>query len=108
MDDRWYTSSRLRSNSPVAFLTGRIEARISLPAGLGLWAAFWMLPANDSRGDWAASGEIDIMEVGRTLNTVRFVMSYFEAYHVNSVIHLLAQPIPLHFNKLNRNPNRLE
>lgn len=58
----------------MAYLTGRIEARILLPAGLGLWAAFWMLPANDSRGLWAANGEIDILEVGLSLNTVHFVM----------------------------------
>lgn len=63
VDERSYTSSRIRSMSPVAFLTGRIEARIRLPSGLGLWGAFWMLPANTSRGEWAATGEIDIMEV---------------------------------------------
>lgn len=65
VDERWYTSSRIRSSPPVAFLTGRIEARIQLPAGLGLWAAFWMLPSNSTaRGSWAATGEIDVMEVG--------------------------------------------
>ncbi|CAN0406405.1 unnamed protein product, partial [Laminaria digitata] len=62
VDDKWYTSSRIRSKSPVSFLTGRIEARIRVPAGLGLWAAFWMLPSNGTRGEWAATGEVDIME----------------------------------------------
>lgn len=69
MDERWYTSSRIRSKSPFAFLTGRIEARIRLPKGLGLWAAFWMLPNNSSRGEWAATGEIDIMEVRYSMPT---------------------------------------
>lgn len=63
IDERSYSSARLRTMSPVSFLTGRIEARIRVPSGQGLWAAFWMLPANQSRGDWAATGEIDIMEV---------------------------------------------
>lgn len=68
VDERWYTSSRIRSSPPVTFLTGRIEARIKLPSGLGLWAAFWMLPSNSTaRGNWAATGEIDIMEVGTTV-----------------------------------------
>lgn len=64
VDERWYTSSRIRSIYPIAaFLTGRFEASIKIPQGQGLWPAFWMLPANTSRGFWAATGEIDIMEV---------------------------------------------
>ena len=34
-----------------------------MPAGQGLWPAFWMLPDdNDVYGKWASGGEIDIME----------------------------------------------
>ena len=60
-----YTSARIRSIGPEApqILYGRIEARISMPQGAGLWPAFWMLPINSPYGGWAASGEIDIMEV---------------------------------------------
>lgn len=71
VDERSYTSSRIRSSPHVSFLTGRIEARIKLPAGLGLWAAFWMLPANSTRGNWAATGEIDIMEVSYDLTVTK-------------------------------------
>lgn len=63
VDERYYTSTRIRSVPAVSFLTGRIEASIQLPVGVGLWAAFWMLPTNSTRGNWAATGEIDIMEV---------------------------------------------
>ncbi len=35
---------------------------IDLPAGQGLWPAFWLLPQENAYGGWAASGEIDIME----------------------------------------------
>lgn len=39
---------------------GRVEARIKLPEGEGLWPAFWMLPVDDSiYNEWASSGEID-------------------------------------------------
>ena len=41
---------------------GKIEAKMKLPAGKGIWPAFWMLPENSKYGTWAASGEIDIME----------------------------------------------
>jgi hypothetical protein len=55
----------------VAFKYGRIEASIKLPSGQGLWPAFWMLPQDDTPeaipgagiyGDYAQSGEIDIVE----------------------------------------------
>jgi beta-glucanase (GH16 family) len=41
---------------------GRIEARIKLPIGQGLWAAFWMLGQGHPTIPWPASGELDIME----------------------------------------------
>jgi beta-glucanase (GH16 family) len=57
-----YTSARINTRDRFAFRYGRIEARIRLPGGQGLWPAFWMLPQDDVYGGWAASGEIDIME----------------------------------------------
>jgi beta-glucanase (GH16 family) len=41
---------------------GRIEARIKLPKGQGLWPAFWLLGSDFSHLGWPACGEIDIME----------------------------------------------
>jgi beta-glucanase (GH16 family) len=58
-----YTSGRMRSIGKVDIKYGRIEASIKPPAGQGLWSAFWMLPTDTRYGGWAASGEIDIMEV---------------------------------------------
>lgn len=57
-----YTSARINTRDRFAFKYGRIEARMRLPAGQGLWPAFWMLPQDSPYGKWAASGEIDIME----------------------------------------------
>jgi len=57
-----YTSARINTEDRFAFKYGRIEASIKLPAGQGLWPAFWMLPQDTSYGGWAASGEIDIVE----------------------------------------------
>jgi beta-glucanase (GH16 family) len=57
-----YTSARINTRDRYAFRYGRIEARIRLPGGQGLWPAFWLLPQDDVYGTWAASGEIDIME----------------------------------------------
>ena len=57
-----YTSARINTRDRFAFQHGRIEARIRLPGGQGLWPAFWLLAQDSPYGGWAASGEIDIME----------------------------------------------
>ena len=58
-----YTSARINTARRFDFQYGRIEASIQVPGGRGLWSAFWMLPTGLAYGTWAASGEIDIMEV---------------------------------------------
>ena len=57
-----YTSSRLNTQGKREFLYGKIEASIKIPAGQGLWPAFWMLGANINTVNWPLCGEIDIME----------------------------------------------
>ncbi len=73
-----YTSTRIRSAGKMSLTYGRIEARISLPLGQGLWPAFWMLPEDDTPyGIWAASGEIDIMEArGRISDLTSCALHY--------------------------------
>jgi beta-glucanase (GH16 family) len=62
-----YTSARIHTSNKVNFTYGKVEARMKLPAGKGIWPAFWSL---GQTGQWPASGEIDIMEfVGQTPNT---------------------------------------
>lgn len=58
-----FTSARLRTRGKVDITTGRIEARIKVPTGQGIWPAFWMLPSNERFGGWPLGGEIDIMEL---------------------------------------------
>ena len=41
---------------------GRFEMRAQIPAGLGMWPAFWMMGTNLFTQSWPACGEIDIME----------------------------------------------
>jgi beta-glucanase (GH16 family) len=57
------TSARLLSAGKQEFAYGRVEARLRIPKGQGIWPAFWML-GNDifTTNPWPASGEIDIME----------------------------------------------
>jgi beta-glucanase (GH16 family) len=57
-----YTSGRIKTQGLFEQEHGRFEARIKLPAGQGLWPAFWMLGANIDEVSWPDSGEIDVME----------------------------------------------
>jgi beta-glucanase (GH16 family) len=58
-----YTSARLKTQGRYAFAHGRVEARLKLPTGQGIWPAFWMLGEGFDRIPWPACGEIDIMEM---------------------------------------------
>jgi beta-glucanase (GH16 family) len=69
--ERDFSSGRIRSKRRGDWKYGRFEARMKLPAGQGLWPAFWMLPSDEKYGTWAASGEVDIMEFkGQQVDTL--------------------------------------
>jgi beta-glucanase (GH16 family) len=53
-----FLSGRINTRGKFEFTYGTISARIKLPAGAGLWPAFWAL----GEGSWPDCGEIDIME----------------------------------------------
>lgn len=92
-----YTSARLRTKgmpSSGQWTNGRFEARLKLPAGPGLWPAFWMLPTDPAVG-WPMSGEIDIMEsTGQASMLAHGTIHFGEAWPNNSWTgaHILSQP----------------
>ncbi len=68
---RAYTSTRMRTLGKAEWTYGRIEVRAKMPRNAGFWPAVWMLPSEEAYGGWAASGEIDILEVfGNDARTV--------------------------------------
>ncbi len=70
-----YTSGMISTGPPandepanLAFTYGYVEARLRLPAGQGLWPAFWLLPADEE-----SRPEIDVVEtLGHTPDRARF------------------------------------
>jgi beta-glucanase (GH16 family) len=67
---REYTSARLITKNKFSVTYGRVEAKIKLPYGQGIWPAFWMLGDDIDKVGWPRSGEIDIMEhIGREPST---------------------------------------
>ncbi|GAA2985725.1 hypothetical protein GCM10010447_13110 [Streptomyces fulvorobeus] len=66
-----YTSARMNTGATFQFTHGRVEARIKVPKGNGLWPAFWMMGGDflTSR-PWPYNGETDIMEIlGKDVKT---------------------------------------
>ncbi|HEV8040806.1 MAG TPA: glycoside hydrolase family 3 C-terminal domain-containing protein [Bryobacteraceae bacterium] len=71
-----FTSARLQTGAPgastqttdLSWQFGRVEARIKLPFGQGVWPAFWMLGENIGTVSWPQCGEVDIMENFGTFN----------------------------------------
>lgn len=89
-----FSSARIRTKRRADWCYGRFEMSARLPAGAGLWPAFWMLPADEQYGGWAASGEIDIME-----------FKGHEPTQVHGTLHFgAAWPRNLHQGKVHRLP----
>lgn len=57
-----YTSAKITTRGKMSVQPGRVEARIKLAAGQGLWPAFWLLGNNIGTVGWPTCGEMDIME----------------------------------------------
>jgi beta-glucanase (GH16 family) len=71
---RPYTSARIKTRGLFSQAYGRVEARMQLPLGKGIWPAFWMLGDDIGTAGWPKAGEIDIMEnigeAGRIYSTL--------------------------------------
>ncbi|TWU36079.1 glycoside hydrolase family 16 protein [Novipirellula artificiosorum] len=82
--EREYSSGRVRTKRRGDWKYGRVEVRAKLPRGAGIWPAIWMLPTEETYGGWAASGEIDIMEMrGQQPETVLGTLHYGPAWPNN-------------------------
>lgn len=57
-----YTSAKITTRGKLHVAPGLVTARIKLPAGQGLWPAFWMLGADYPNTPWPQCGELDVME----------------------------------------------
>jgi beta-glucanase (GH16 family) len=94
-----YTSARLktrrRDGTPLFTQQyGKVEFRAQVPWGKGLWPALWMLPQHDRYGGWAASGEIDLMEiVGEQPHEVLGSL-HFGSVHPRRALITHAHPLP--------------
>ena len=79
---RDYTSHRMNTGNKFSFQYGRVEARIKVPKGNGLWPAFWMMGSDFLTGrPWPYNGEVDIMEVLGRNTTESYSTLHAPAYN---------------------------
>lgn len=60
-EGKWI-SARMTTIGLKNFQYGRIEARMKMPVGQGLWPSFWMLGSDYSKIGWPASGSVGIVQ----------------------------------------------
>jgi len=79
-----YTSARIQSKNKFSVQYGKIEGRMKLPMGQGLWPAFWMLGQNIDEVSWPHCGEIDIMEHVNNNTYVNGTVHWYQNGHQSS------------------------
>ena len=79
-----YTSASLVTDGKKSWTYGKVEARIKLPRGQGLWPAFWMLGQNIHTVGWPECGEIDIMEHINNEDLLYGTLHWLNEKHVSS------------------------
>jgi beta-glucanase (GH16 family) len=87
-----YTSTRMTTKGKVEFTYGKVEARIMIPVGQGLWPAFWMLGANISSVNWPACGEVDIMEHINSDSLIYGTLHWDNNGHVSNGNKIISTP----------------
>jgi hypothetical protein len=55
-------SARINTKMGANIRYGRVEVTAKLPQGDWLWPSIFMLPKNNTYGEWPKSGEIDIVQ----------------------------------------------
>jgi beta-glucanase (GH16 family) len=92
-----YTSGRIKTQGEFEFRYGKLEARMKIPKGQGLWPAFWMLGNDMEAEGWPACGEIDVMEnIGKEPMTIHGTVhgpGYFAGQGITSK-YVLTGPVP--------------
>jgi len=89
----YFTSGKITTRGKQDFMYGKVVARAKVPAGQGLWPAFWMMPAKDNvYGSWPVCGEIDIMEIlGHQTDTIHATIHYGEPHEQQQGTYVLQE-----------------
>lgn len=83
-DSAGYTSASITTDGKHSWTYGKIDARMMLPKGQGIWPAFWMLGQDIHQEGWPRCGEIDIMEHINVEDTLYGTAHWDNGGHVSS------------------------
>jgi beta-glucanase (GH16 family) len=89
-----FTSASITTDGKHSWTYGKIDARMKLPKGQGMWPAFWMLGQNIHQVGWPKCGEIDIMEHINNEDILYGTLHWHNEQHVSS-----GSKIPCNFTK---------
>ncbi|HEX2968837.1 MAG TPA: glycoside hydrolase family 16 protein [Bacteroidales bacterium] len=103
-----YTSASITTDGKRSWTYGKIEARIKLPEGQGLWPAFWMLGQNIHQAGWPKCGEIDIMEHINKLDIVHGTLHWDNNGHVSSGDTIACNVTDYHIYSVEWNSNSIK
>jgi beta-glucanase (GH16 family) len=105
-----YTSARMSTANKFNVTYGKIEARIALPIGAGLWPAFWMLGSDINTGTtWPSCGEIDIMEHIDTDSLIYGTMHWLSGGQaVQYGLNMASSPSQFHIYSVVWNANSIQ
>jgi beta-glucanase (GH16 family) len=62
IDNKNYTSARIKSQNKFDFKQGRLKVRAKFPQSKGTWPAIWLMGQNIDQVGWPTCGEIDLVE----------------------------------------------
>jgi beta-glucanase (GH16 family) len=108
-----FTSGRIQTHNKIGFKFGRLEARIKVTGGQGVWPAFWAMGAKLGDGStfWPRAGELDIAEWrGQDVNTVNGTLHMSRSYGgsgLTSATTLSSPSSDWHTYALDWAPNRV-
>lgn len=107
VDGMPYTSSRMNTLGKFSQTYGRIEARIKLPMGQGMWPAFWMLGSNINTVSWPQCGELDIMEHINDTNLIYGTMHWNNNGHAQYGSNMVSTPANYHVYAIEWDANEI-
>jgi beta-glucanase (GH16 family) len=106
-DTARYTSASITTNGKYSWTYGKIEARMKLPIGKGLWPAFWMLGQNIQDVGWPKCGEIDIMEHINSEDKLHGTLHWFNTDHTSSGSTVSCSADQFHVYSIIWDPDRI-
>jgi beta-glucanase (GH16 family) len=106
-DTASYTSASITTDGKYSWTYGKVEARMKLPEGQGMWPAFWMLGQNMQDVGWPECGEIDIMEHINSEDKIHGTLHWYNSDHKSSGSAISCSVAQYHVYSITWSPEKI-